>query len=171
MSEGRCEHVRERIPDLVAGRLEPHEVGSVVEHIERCADCAAERSVVELLHAARPSVPEGVGERIRAGLAAGNPAARRPGTRSPSSGRSTLPWWGLAAAAVAAVALGIGVQLQGPGPAGVSGPAVPGYVAEEDGGEVWLSGDGEVAGAPVLDGLSDEELLLFLEELETGGSA
>lgn len=170
MTELRCERVRERIPDLVAGRLEASEAEPVLAHLRGCADCAGERRVVELLHAARPSVPEGVGERIRAGLSEENPAARRPGSRSPSSGRSTLPWWGLAAAAVAAVALGIGVQLQGPDRPGVP-PSVPAYVAEEEVGAVWLSGDGEVAGAPVLEGLSDEELLLFLEELETGGSA
>ena len=41
--------------------------------------------------------------------------------------------------------------------------------AEED--EFWLSGDGEIAGAPTLDDLTDEALLRFLEELETGGVA
>jgi hypothetical protein len=41
-------------------------------------------------------------------------------------------------------------------------------------GEIWVSDDGLLAGAPLFDGLSDDALLQLLDELSvesTGGSA
>jgi HEAT repeat protein len=38
----KCEHVREQIPELIAGRLEQAERDKVVEHLEGCAGCRGE---------------------------------------------------------------------------------------------------------------------------------
>jgi hypothetical protein len=51
---------------------------------------------------------------------------------------------------------------------------VPAFVSEAEEGEIWLSDDGLVAGAPAFDDLSDEALLELLDELSstsTGGTA
>jgi anti-sigma factor RsiW len=159
MNEVRCETARELIPDLVGARLSAAEASRITAHLETCAECRAEADLVRLLFAARPAAPSGLSDRIRAAAH----AYRHPGRR---------PWWGLAAAAVAALALGIGVSSTS-----VKGTAtaVPGFVAEGSGsGDAWLTDDGMIAGAPALDGLSDEALRTLLDELGssgTGGSA
>jgi hypothetical protein len=72
---------------------------------------------------------------------------------------------------VAAVALGVGVHSWNGTPAAPEATLepVPGYAMDEE--ELWLSEDGEIAGAPTLDDVSDEVLLEFLQELNTGGVA
>lgn len=172
MSDLRCEGVRDLIPDLVAGRLEASEARLAREHLAACPSCAGEEALVALLHQGRPTVPEELADRIRGAIAslddraAGAPMAtpRRPG----GSG-ALFPWWGLAAAAVAAVALGIGVQVHTPAPG--ADLDIPAFAVEGEDGELWLSGDGEIAGAPTLDDLTEDELRRFLEELDGGGVA
>jgi len=159
MTDVRCETARELIPDLVGGRLGAAEASRVAAHLETCADCRAEAELVRLLYVARPQVPESVTGRVLAAVRADAPHGRRP-------------WWGLAAAAVAVLALGIGVASR-------SGrdteTVVPGFAAQGTSTTgAWVSDNGMVAGAPALDGLSDEALQTLLEELEsngTGGSA
>jgi hypothetical protein len=88
-------------------------------------------------------------------------------TRDVPSRRAERAWWGLTAAAVAALALGIGiVSDRTPDPT----QAAPAFAREAEEGEIWLSDDGLVAGAPALDDLTDEALLQLLEDL-TAGSA
>ena len=77
------------------------------------------------------------------------------------------PWWGITAAAVAALALGIGISFDR---AEQPESAIPSYAYELEDGELWLSDDGLIAGAPALDALSDEALLQFLDELDVGGA-
>ncbi len=73
-----------------------------------------------------------------------------------------VPRWALAAAVVAAVAVGI---------PGLMGP--PGTTSDVDdagalalAGSFWLSEDPLVAGAPVLETLTDDQLERLLEEIE-----
>jgi hypothetical protein len=67
------------------------------------------------------------------------------------------------------VALGIGVISNGRPTVEVAGEVeVPGMVAGVEEGSLWVADDGLVAGAPTLDGLSDQALLLLLEELSAG---
>ena len=100
--------------------------------------------------------PEGLLERV----------SRVTVTRRPAH-----TWWGVSAAAIAALALGIGiVSQQASDPSG----DIPAFAREAEEGEIWLSDDGLVAGAPALDDLSDEALLELLDELSnvsTGGAA
>jgi hypothetical protein len=147
-----CGAVREMIPDLVAARLPVADMMRIGSHLSACADCRAEADVVRLLHASRPEVPAGLLERI---------------TRDVPSRRVERTWWGLSAAAVAALALGIGiVSDRTPDPT----QEVPAFAREAEEGEIWLSDDGLVAGAPALDDLTDEALQQLLDDL-TSGSA
>lgn len=148
-----CDRVRESIPDFVGGSLDAEERGAVAAHLELCAECREEAALVELLLASKESAPPELADRIHAAV------RRRPIVSS------TRPWWGLAAAAIAAVALGIGVNAR----RGTETLEVPGYVAVGEAGDVWLSDDGLIAGAPALDGLSEEALASLLEEMSAGG--
>lgn len=155
-----CERIRAVLPDWVRGELDAAEAEAVAVHVTDCAECRAEADLLRLLAAAPPAVPAGLADRIRTEVARDRPAAVAGGR----------PWWGLAAAAVAAVALGIGVT-SGGGPSDVS---VPVYASDAATGEAWLSGDGEIAGAPALGDLSDDELMALLDDLAavgTGGAA
>lgn len=149
-----CDRVREAIPELVAGGLGSDERADVAAHLETCADCQAEAELISLLAASRPEPPTGLSLRIQRSV-----GRRRPMVRH--------PWWGLAAAAVAAVALGIGVTSR----QGGTDAEVPAYVAGTQTEDLWLTDDGLLAGAPALDGLSDDALEQLLEEITSGGQA
>lgn len=159
MNETRCEMVLERLPDFAGGRLSPAEVAVVEAHLQGCPECSAEAGLLGLLYAARPSAPEAVVARIEQAARAPRRSVHRP-------------WWGLAAASVAAAALGIGVMAKDPPTA--EEVEVPAMVAGAEETSLWVADDGVIAGAPALDGLSDEALLMLLEEMEsdpTGGAA
>jgi predicted anti-sigma-YlaC factor YlaD len=150
----RCETARELIPDWVGGRLSSVEASRVDAHLEACDACRAEADFVRLVFASRPIAPRELASRVREAVRADRGAVRRP-------------WWGLAAAAVAVLALGIGVASRSSSDTRVT---VPGFVAEGTAANVWLTDDGMIAGAPALDGLSDDALQALLDELGTGGT-
>lgn len=157
MNEAQCESVRERIPDFVSDRLAPADAAPVRAHLHECAECREEAALVGLLFASRPASRDGLASRIEESL----PLPRRSAAR---------PWWGVAAAAVAAIALGIGVISDGT----PTEEEVPAYVAGAEEIVLWPADDGLVAGAPALDGLSDEALITLLEEMgadPSGGAA
>jgi len=162
MSEARCEMVRERLPDFVGGRLVQVDAARVRAHLDVCPECAAEAALLGLLFAARPAAPAGLARQIESSAS----VARR---------HVYHPWWGVAAASVAAVALGIGVMSSDRSPVElVEETEVPGIVVGAEETSIWVGDDGLVAGAPALEGLSDEALLLLLEEMATeikGGAA
>lgn len=151
-NETECGWVRESIPDFVRSALSFDERARVMRHTIECADCRAELELVQVLMASRPTVPEGLLDRIHRVAV----ADRRAPTRT---------WWGMSAAAIAALALGIGITSD---PAQETNADVPGFAYEAEEGEIWLSDDGLLAGAPALEDLSDEALLELLDELSTG---
>lgn len=162
MIDETCGTVRELIPDLVGGRLMAADREEVERHAGRCGECGAELQLVRMVAAGRPRVPSGLLERVLASLDAGV-----------GTGRSRPPrtWWAISAAAVAALALGIGMSSRSPAAVPVD---VPGYAYEFEEGDVWLSDDGLVAGAPHFDDLSDDALLQLLDEISVssaGGAA
>jgi hypothetical protein len=151
-----CGSVREMISDVVAARSSAADIALVESHIAGCADCRAEFDVVRLLYTSRPEVPAGLLERI---------------TRSAAVRRPARTWWGVSAAAIAALALGIGIVSE---ETPVAMQEVPAFAREAEEGEIWLSDDGLVAGAPALDDLTDEALLQLLDDLtstSTGSTA
>lgn len=159
MNEARCDTIRELLPDYVGGRLPAPDSASVEAHLGACPDCRDEVALLRLLFTARPTAPPELAWRIGS-------AARGMRTR----GRH--PWWGVAAASVAAVALGIGViSRQAPQ---VEEVEVPEIVVGVEGTSLGVADDGLVAGAPALEGLSDDALQLLLDEMgseTTGGTA
>lgn len=154
MKDMDCGRVRELIPEMEIGTLAVDARAAVEAHARACADCRAELQLARMLYATRAAAPAGLLERIERAAAADRVAAKTP----------THTWWGISAAAIAALALGIGITSdRTPAPV-IEVPVV--YEAEE--GEIWVSDDGLVAGAPSLGDLSDEALLQFLDELTTG---
>ncbi|HSH75772.1 MAG TPA: zf-HC2 domain-containing protein [Longimicrobiales bacterium] len=157
MNDVTCRGIRELIPDFVASRLPEQELEVVELHVAACGDCGAELQLVQMILASRPHAPAGLLDRLT------RATALRRGTQSRA-------WWGLSAAAIAALALGIGISSE----RGRAPLEVPGFAYEVDEGDVWLSDDGVVAGAPLLEGLSDEALVQLLDELSLaapGGAA
>jgi anti-sigma factor RsiW len=160
MSDFDCGTIRELIPDFVGSRLPADDLEIVEAHVLTCADCRAELELAQMILAGRPAAPSGLLDRITRAVELDRVDRRAP----------TRTWWGISAAAVAALALGIGITSK---PAS-QGSEVPGYAYEVDEGEIWVSGDGLLAGAPLFDGLSDDALAQLLDELstgQTGGSA
>jgi hypothetical protein len=160
MSTETCGTMRELIPDVVGGRLPRAQAETVERHVAACAECAGELRVARMILASRRDAPSGLLERLLATV-----GAHRPRTATPAGS-----WWGVAAAAVAALALGIGIQSD----PSVQPVEVPGYAYEVEEGDIWLSDDGLLAGAPLFDDLSDDVLMQLLDELSTsaaGGSA
>jgi hypothetical protein len=153
MSDFACATIRELIPDFVSSRLAADDLDAVEAHVTDCGDCRAELELAQIILGSRPRVPAGLLERIARAAAAERRAPARP-------------WWGVSAAAVAALALGIGMSSER-----TQAPLeVPGFAYEVEEGDVWLSEDGLVAGAPLFEGLSDEALLTLLDEMSLDGS-
>ena len=162
MKDDTCGTVRELIPDFVARRLAVDARAPVERHVDRCAECAAELELVRMVASGRPRVPEGLLERLLTAVEAG---VDTHGVRPPRT------WWAVSAAAVAALALGIGMSSR---PVAEVPTDVPGYAYEVEEGDIWVSDDGLVAGAPLFDDLSDDALLQLLDEIavsSAGGTA
>ena len=153
-----CEELADRLPDWAAGRLGDAEHALVAAHVAVCDDCSAQGSVLGALFAARPEAPAGLAERIA--RAARAQAHAVPEVRTNRFWRR--PAWVLSAAAVLVLAVGTTVLLRAPQMIEVV--SVLGEVPLEE-SQVWIADDGAVAGAPVLDDLSDEALATLLEEL------
>tara|TARA_B110000116_G_C16717034_1_gene527321 strand:- start:61 stop:534 length:474 start_codon:yes stop_codon:yes gene_type:complete len=156
VSNVKCETVREWIPDYVSGRPSGLDVASLESHLETCDECKAEVGLARLIFESRIDAPDGLARRVREAVRSDHTSGSRP-------------WWSISAAAVAALAIGISsnnlAQIE---------ISVPGYAYESETGDLWLSDDGLIAGAPAFDGLTNEALLQLLDELdvgETGGAA
>ena len=165
-----CETAKGTLADWAAGRLTDPERSRLEAHLEVCRDCAQEAEMVQALRQARPEPPPGLLTDIQAALR--QDLERGGGASSGPSPREARRWWSgdgswrLAAAAVVVLALGTAViwpqiragsGVRDPG----TDPVEPPLLVETWGGSVGI-----VAGVPVLEQLSDEELLSLLEELE-----
>jgi anti-sigma factor RsiW len=151
MNDELCGTVRELIPAFVGSRLSSAEFEVVERHVLDCSECGAELQLVQLVLSGRPSVPPALLGRLLSSV----------GTSRQQPART---WWGVSAAAVAALALGIGISSNS-----AEAPiAVPGFAYEVEEGDIWLSDDGLMAGAPLFDGLSDDALLQLLDEISVG---
>lgn len=163
MNSVECGRVRELIP-LWARRLEREDVAragkapirhagptaqvtaQVEAHLAACRECRAELELARALFRSRPAVPEGLADRIVMRL-----RQEREGARHPA--------WALTAAAIAALALGIGLH------GDVPDPDAPPFAQEPAETWTWDPEDGVVAGAPMLDDLTDQDLTVLLASL------
>ena len=157
---------RDRLPEWIAGRLDAEEAEAVAGAVARDPDLGEEARLLRALAATRAEAPEGRAERIRRAVR-DDPAAapwiapvRAPGRRRSPRFAWALPAWGWAAAAVATVAFGTVLAVEG---RRVGDD--PGRTAFGTAGSPWVTDDVVVAGAPVLEDLSDEMLQALLEEL------
>ena len=153
MNDELCGTVRELIPDFVGSRLSPAKLEVVERHVVDCHECGAELELAQVVLAGRPTVPPELLGRLLSSVGSHRERPERT-------------WWGLSAAAVAALALGIGIS-SGQGDILVE---VPAFAYEVEEGDIWLSDDGLMAGAPLLDDLSDDALLQLLDELSVGAA-
>ena len=159
MNAMTCEVLADRLPDWAAGRVAGPEAAAISAHVQTCADCAAQAAVLRALVASRPAAPAGLSERISLALEQPSHGAPRASTRW------RRPAWAISAAAVLVLAVGTALLRQTAAPTAVTvASSALGDVVEEE-SVVWIADDGAVAGAPVLDDLSDEALATLVEEL------
>lgn len=169
-----CETILDGLPDRVAGRLSPEEEARVDAHLQGCADCRAGFELLTTLAAAPPAPPPGLEARIQAAVVREFGESTVPasvssttGPRAPSRARREtrfrrpggVPAWGWAAAAVLALLLGRSLV-----PSAEAPESDPALVALAEADYAVLPAGDIVAGAPVLDGLSEEDLNQLLEE-------
>lgn len=150
----KCGTVLGMLPELHHGVLGPEDRMRVEAHLAHCADCASALEFVSLVERTRPEPPATLIGNIERALDAelSRPAVGRR--------RRAAPWtWSAAAALVLALGTGLVWQQLRVDPVGI--------VAEgmEPVPDSWLTDDAVVAGALVLDDLSDEDLSALLEEV------
>jgi anti-sigma factor RsiW len=157
---------------MANGTLEAPLAAEVEAHLGDCESCRMEYDLVQAVLKGIPPVPEGLEEKIQARVReefgqAGRGAESGDPQVLPFRRRLRVPIWGLSAAAVAVLALGTSLIWDGGSGDGVQDPVL--VASQDPAPEAWLWDDGMVAGAPVYDGLSDEDLEALLEDF--GGGA
>ena len=149
-----CAAVKDLLPDFVRGELGDERRRWVVEHVTVCADCQEEVELLQRIGSDTVRVPAGLAYDIKDALAREHASASARG-----SVRRSVRWRVPAAAAVA-LALGTAVVWER-----VRSLPEVGPLGREPFAVVWPSDDADVAGAPILEGLSDDDLMLLFEEL------
>jgi anti-sigma factor RsiW len=165
MKEWNCDEVLERLPELARGQGEL-QGPEVFAHLESCTNCREEWEMVSLLmEAGAAPVPSTLEARLKAAVRAD---VERAADRRPVRRARSVPTWRLAAAAgiVLAIATPILVDRMADGPVGTLNETEVTAALGDRLPSPWLDDEeGLVAGAPVLDGLSDEALEQLLEEM------
>lgn len=170
MTRLHCDEVLERLPEWLAVQRKAGVEDDVRAHLDSCAACASEARMVRLLMEAGPAtVPPELEVRLQEAVRAefANGAGATAGA-APTVRRRRMPTWQLAAAAGAILAVATPVLMDRMQDR--AGPAVEEAdlaVAVADRlPSPWLDDEVDlVAGAPVLDGLTDDDLRLLLEEM------
>jgi len=164
--------IEDRLPDWVAGRLPEGEAARIAAAVEGDLELEREAELLRELRAAAPAPPDDLADRIVAAARAERSPGVRPGgprtsgTERWNGGRPERRRWRpggpLSVLAAAVLVLVIGTVLVERG--GAPSAATDGVFDELPG--PGLGEPSIVAGAPMLDDLSDEELTALLEELE-----
>ena len=174
MNREDCETIRDFLPELDHGSLAPERVDMTTSHLGSCPACETELELIRALRNARPGPPPDLEARIQAKVreemeresrvGAGKLSEEEANVIPISRRRRWAPGWALSAAAVVVLALGTGVILKQRDHDFIQDPIL--VASQEPLPEAWLWDDGMVAGAPVFDGLSDEDLEALLKEFE-----
>ncbi|CAN5659605.1 hypothetical protein BH23GEM11_BH23GEM11_12800 [soil metagenome] len=173
-----CGEVREHLPLLVAGAYNADAADfpatALEAHLADCADCARELAFLEVLGGARPFPPADFAARVVARALSsraddGQVVKGEKGEVLPFRTPRPVPrwdrWWAnpAAAAAVLVLAVGMGLVARGGVPGTDGGAVLAAFDAQAT--EMWAE-DWLVAGAPYLDGISDETLALLVAGID-----
>jgi anti-sigma factor RsiW len=177
MTREGCDSTRDLLPDLLSGGLEGDRLSAIRDHLESCGECRQELELIQAIRESREvEVPPDLEARIQARIRAELGGDRKVRELAPQERNSAgwvdrlgfgrggfrAPAWALSAAAVLILALGIARIWNGSGPSPTLDPVV--VASQEPLPEAWLWDDGIVAGAPVFDDLSEEDLEELLKE-------
>lgn len=166
MTHEKGDQLRDQLPDWVAGRLEGERAAALARAVEADPDLRAEADLLRVLRAGRADVPDGLDVRIAAAVLRdrrGSPAPAILQTARPRWWSGVWgPAWAVAAAAALVLFLGTWELVDRTG----APEEVNAVVTALEGRHTpWVADDGTVAGAAVLDGLSEEALASLLEEM------
>jgi len=159
-----CRKASELLPELARGTLDAADAARVRAHVSACADCREELALVGLLRRSAAAPPAGLAGRVRAAARLQAGAGELSAPRH-TGGMRRVAWWGGSAAAAVVLIVGANVLVTRDGPPSEE-ELWEAFVDEQV--PEWVE-DGLVAGAPVLEDLSDlsdEDLALVLQELE-----
>jgi predicted anti-sigma-YlaC factor YlaD len=147
-----CDKVWDLLPDLLGQRLDARTEAAVRAHLQGCADCRAELSLVSAVASARLAVPTGLERRIQNAV----------------RGRSLArPRWPIAAAAAVAAAMIGGSALLRGALERQTDTVAPAAVTDAQGAG-WIGvDDAFMSGTSSLRDLSVEELEKLLVELDS----
>ena len=148
MSLMNCARAKDLLPEFVRDELTGEERRRIAGHVTVCVDCHQEVELLRRIHTDTVRVPAGLASDIKDALGREHRSAR---------------WsvrWAVPAAAVVALALGTAVVWER-----VRALPEVGPLGREPFAVVWPSDDDDVAGAPTLEGLSDDDLRILFEEL------
>ena len=148
MTDIVCTEVKDLLPGLVRGELSEEERDRAEVHVATCEDCGGEVALLRQIHLAATVPPGGLAADISAAVA---------------RDRARWRWsrhWRLPVAATVVLALGTALVWQ-------RAQTLPetSQFAQESFLMVGVSDDAFVAGAPMLEQLTEEDLALLLEEL------
>ena len=165
MTHEQCDRIRDLLPELLSGGLGRADSDEAEAHLAVCEGCRGEVEVLTALTRARPEPPPGLEGRIQARVQEEFGTEEKLAQVIPIRPRfRRIPSWALSAAALIVLALGTKALWDENGQDLVQDPIV--VANQEPLPEAWLWDDGIVAGAPVYDGLTDEQLETLIQELE-----
>jgi hypothetical protein len=146
-----CGWVRDLLPLRSSGAGDPRFV-AVEEHVTGCPECRAEAEFVDRIRRARPEPPSGLVE-----------ATLKRCAERPREATRKLRWGGPVGVSAAAVVAALGLGLF----AITRPPADPRWgLALDSEPAAWYGEEWIIAGGPVPEALSDDQLLLLLEEMD-----
>ena len=159
------DEIRDALADWVGGRLEGERADAVERAVAEDEDLRREADLLRAIARGRESAPA----RLEADIIAAVARDRAERSVGPAASARSIRWrvpaWAMGAAALLAAALGTFTLMERTGSVvGVEDPDALSMVLE-GGYTPWVADDGTVAGAPILDGLSEEELESLLEEM------
>ena len=156
MTKIACRELKDLLPEWIRGELEESVRDTVSEHVSICASCSEEVELLRRIEAAAFGTPASLASTIKSAV-----AAEMDSSASVDYGRARrFAHWRLPAAATVVLALGTGLIWQR-----MQAPPEVGPLGQDPFAVVWPSDDADVAGVPMLEDLSDEDLALLLEEL------